>query len=516
MLRKATSMRTVALCSALLLTTAVVAHGQPVPTETLRLSVDDAVRLALGQNTELAVERLAPAVSQARLASVSRLFTPVLSTGVQKASQLQPPASLLLPTATRTDVITTTVGISERLPWLGSALSVAWDSSRTTSNSFLNSYNPLLRAGLAVSWSQPLLRDLRTDAVRTQVAVARTAHTVAEAQVREATVRTTAAVKSAYWNLVSARAARDARRVSLQFADELARANAARVDAGVAPPLDLVASQAEVVSNREQLLAADVAVHEAEDALRVLFNSSTDARVWQQGIEPTDALPVTSGPVNVDVAVDAALQGRVDLVRARADASNAAAAARLTGSQRLPDVRLTGSYQANGLGGTEVLRSGGFPGTILGPGRTVTLGAVVDQISQRSYPTWGLGITASYPLWKSSDDANHARATVEASQAALRVRGAETRVVQQVRDAGWKVDMSARRIETAAAARALAEQRRDTEQKRFDAGLSTSFLVIQAQRDLANATQNELAARLAHHLAVVAFETVQVTSSVTR
>ena len=51
--------------------------------------------------------------------------------------------------------------------------------------------------------------------------------------------------------------------------------------------------------------------------------------------------------------------------------------------------------------------------------------------------------------------------------------------------------------------------RLDTERKRFDVGMSTSFLVIQAQRDLAQAKQTELAAVLGYDLALVEFEAIQ-------
>ena len=69
--------------------------------------------------------------------------------------------------------------------------------------------------------------------------------------------------------------------------------------------------------------------------------------------------------------------------------------------------------------------------------------------------------------------------------------------------------MNAKRIETTRAARELAEQRLDAERKRFEVGMSTSFLVIQAQRDLAQAKTNELAAVLAYDLALVDFEALQ-------
>ena len=86
---------------------------------------------------------------------------------------------------------------------------------------------------------------------------------------------------------------------------------------------------------------------------------------------------------------------------------------------------------------------------------------------------------------------------------------AQAKVIQQVRDAAWKIEMNARRIETARAARDLAEQRLDAEQKRFEVGMSTSFLVIQAQRDFAQAKTNALGAVLAYDLALVDFEALQ-------
>ena len=69
--------------------------------------------------------------------------------------------------------------------------------------------------------------------------------------------------------------------------------------------------------------------------------------------------------------------------------------------------------------------------------------------------------------------------------------------------------MNAKRIETTRAARELADQRLDAERKRFDVGMSTSFLVIQAQRDLAQAKTNELSAVLAYDLSLVDFEALQ-------
>jgi outer membrane protein len=90
-----------------------------------------------------------------------------------------------------------------------------------------------------------------------------------------------------------------------------------------------------------------------------------------------------------------------------------------------------------------------------------------------------------------------------------RLRSQELNAVRQVRDAALLLEQNQQRIETAQLSRELAQQRLEAEQKRFDVGMSTSFLVIQAQRDLAIASNNELQAYLEYQLAVVAFETVQ-------
>lgn len=476
---------------------------------TLNLTVDEAVRMARENNLDLAADRLDPQIGDTQVAAASAAFKPTFTTGVQRNNQLQPPSNLIFPIATRTDVVTSNLGLNQRLPWFGTSYAVAWDSSHTSSNAIINAFNPLVRSGLSVNLSQPLLRDLGTDAPRAQLTTTRINRESAGTRLRESEVRTTAAVKAAYWNLVSAQATVTARRTALQLAEELVRVNKAKVDVGQSPPLDLVSAQAEVASNQEQLIIAETAVRQAEDRLRLLIFDTTDRTVWNVALQPVDSPPVGTVALDVEAAVANALRDRLDLQRARLGVSSADVAQRLSGNQRLPDVRLNASYQASGLGGTEILRSGGFPGTIVGTGSVTTFASVLNQLARSDYPTWAVGVSVSYPIGQSTQEAGYARSRLERAQAEARVRSAEGRTIQQVREAAWKVEMNARRVETSRAAAALAEQRLDAERKRFEVGMSTSFLVIQAQRDYAQARTNELAAVLAYDLALVDFEAVQ-------
>jgi outer membrane protein TolC len=64
-------------------------------------------------------------------------------------------------------------------------------------------------------------------------------------------------------------------------------------------------------------------------------------------------------------------------------------------------------------------------------------------------------------------------------------------------------------MEATRAARVLSELRLEAERKKLEFGLSTSFFVVQAQRDFVEARVNELRAVLDYNKALVDFEALQ-------
>jgi outer membrane protein TolC len=177
-------------------------------------------------------------------------------------------------------------------------------------------------------------------------------------------------------------------------------------------------------------------------------------------------------------------------------------------SQRLPDVRLETLYRGSGLGGTQLLRSGEFPGIVTAT-RNRSFGDALGQAFSLDYPTWSVGVTVSYPLGRSYEDANLARAEVERQQAQQRIASLRLETAEAVRRAARQVRSSAERVDAARAAATLAEQRYNDEQRRYDVGLSTTFLVTQAQRDLLQAQVGLLQTTLDYQSAAVNLEAVQ-------
>src|SRR5262249_48502635 len=131
----------------------------------------------------------------------------------------------------------------------------------------------------------------------------------------------------------------------------------------------------------------------------------------------------------------------------------------------------------------------------------------------RNFPTWTLGVSFTYPIFNRQAGATAARARITRDQADAALRRLEMQVAAQVRTAGPAVDTNPKRVDSTRAARVLPEQRLDAEQKKFAAGMSTNFLVTQAQRDLALAEVAEVRAVADYRKSLVEFERVQTAGS---
>jgi hypothetical protein len=428
---------------------------------------------------------------------------------VQSNNQLQPPSSFLIPTSTRTDVIE-----HERRPEPAAALvrhdvQPRVDDDAHQQQQLPEQLQPAAAVGAVgerLAAAHPRLsRSTRAAAAARQPDQPRhRRHAAARKPRPHDGEREERVLEPGLARANGRRAPRDAgARAGAR------RVNKAKVDVGSSPPLDLVSAQAEVAANQEQLIIAETSVKQAEDLLRVLIFDPTSRENWNVGS-------------NRSIRRRSRRRRWTSRRRSRGRSPSGptcSARARTSRTRRLgekyaatsgcPTCALNASYQASGLGGTQVLRTGGFPGTIVGPGTITPFGTVLGQLFARDYPTWGVGLNVSYPIGRSSDEANYAPAKLEHSQSEQRLKSAESRAILQVRDAAWKIEMNAKRIESARASRELAEQRLDAERKRFEVGMSTSFLVIQAQRDLAQAKTNELSSILAYDLSLVAFDALQ-------
>jgi outer membrane protein TolC len=479
------------------------------------LSVDDAVRLALEQNLDLQVERINPQIQDLAVADVRTFWTPNFISSLT-ADNADTPASGFLSGGqdkVHDAQVSTSVGLNQQLPW-GGRYNFAWNSARATTSSIFTSFNPVLRSNLNFAVVQPLLRDFGIDAVRQQLLVSRKNREISDVQLRSTVVSTVRDVKNAYWDLVFARSSLDVQRQSLDLARESLRNNRTRVEVGTMAPIDIVEAEAEVARNEETVIVAEAEIQRAEDRLRSLVYDPKMPDFWNITIQPSDAATLRTQPIDVDAAVRNALDKRTDLARARRSLEARDIDIRYFRNQLLPQVNLEANYGLAGLGGTQLESFTGFPAD--GATRTIlgrrSFGSVLGDIFSNDFPSWTVGVTVGYPIGTSSADVNLARAKLERGQMEAAIRNLELQAATEVRDLGRQVNTNLKRTEATRASRQLAERRLEAEQKKFTVGMSTSFIVFQAQRDLSTARNNELRAILDYNRSLVDFEAVQETA----
>ena len=482
------------------------------PTGPIRpLSIDEAVQLALQQNLGIQVERFNPSLQDYSIAQALANYTPVFGGAVNYRHQDQPPSSFLSGAATT--ITSTNFGgnaqVAEFFPW-GTNATVSWDSSRFTSNNIFNSFNPQLTGNVDVIVSQPLLRNFRFDTVKQQVFQARKNREIADVGLRQAVALTTRQVKNSYWDYVFSINSLAVAKQSLDLAQESLRNTKSRVEIGTLAPIDIVQAESEVASREEAVILAEASIGQSEDQLRTLIFDPKTPQFWNLNLKPTDMAPFQLQSVDLSGATSRALEERTDLIAARKRMDITDYNLRYFKNQTLPGVNFQFNYNSTGLAGTQLIRGGeGFPPPIIGTAEK-SFGELMKDVLGAKYPTWQLALNVSYPIGNSIADASYARSKVEKQQSDTSLRELELIVAQQVRDSARTLLANSKRVDATRAARVLAERRLEAEEKKFAAGMSTSFEVFQAQRDLSQARSNELRAVLDYNKSQVDFETVQI------
>jgi outer membrane protein TolC len=476
------------------------------------LTLDEATARALERNLDIAVERLNPQTFDLNIARIKAAYRPTANSTIGQFSRVQPPTSTLNG-GLRVENTTTTYnsGLTQLVPWGGGGVAFQFNNNKQVSSNNLLNYNPAFNNNFALTLTQPLLRGFLIDNNRQQLIVTALNRDSSEIQLRGTIATTLANVRNAYWELLYSNDALEVARGSLDLATKLVADNRARVEVGALAPLDVVQAQAEEATRRQALAQAEAQSRTAELALKRLIVSGTDDPLWNSEVTPVDRPTFLPDPLDVQSAVRKALDNRTDLQIARKTIDSNDVTLRFMRNQTLPELDLTAMYGATGLGGTQFQRNGsGVTSQVIG----IVPGGYSDAwhtLTGRSYPTWNLALNLSYPIGASAQDAQLARAKVQLNQSAAQLRALELQVATDVTNAALQVQSGLTRYQAATVARELAQQRLDAEQSRFEVGLSTNFLVVQAQRDLATAQNTELRALLDYRRALVDYERVQET-----
>jgi len=474
------------------------------------LTLDDAVKRAMENNLDIAVERLNPQTFDLTIAGLLASYHPTATSRIGQQNMVRLPSSLLNGgTRVNNDTMTYNAGLAQNLRWGGGNVALGFNNQRVESSDAFATFNPQFQNSFNLTYTQPLLRNFLIDGTRQQLATTQIGREISEVQLKGRITNTLASVRSAYWDYVYAVQAVDVGRQSLALAQKLLEDNKVRVEVGTMAPLDIVQAEAEAATRRQSLTQAEATLRTSELSLKRLIVGGTNDPLWASALSPVDQPEFEPEDVNLESAVRRALEGRTDLVQSRRNLDSNDITLRSLRDQTLPSVDLVTSLGMQGLGGTQYLRSGqGLNSVITG----TVKGGYQDALSSlwgRDYPNWNFQVNVSYPIGSSSAQANLARAGLQRTQTQAQLRALELQVATEVTNAALQIENNIRSVEASRAARELSQKLVDAEQSRFEVGMSTNYQVVQAQRDLRDAQNAELRALLNYRKSLVEFDRVQ-------
>ena len=435
--------------------------------ETLPLSIEDAVRMAVEKNLGLQVATYSPAIAETGIRKSRAIYDPLLSALVDHQGSNQPtaPQSFFVD---RSRVFDFDASISQLLP-----------SGATTSFSFNNFWSEdnlgtpnsrFARPQLTLTFSQPLLQGLGREVTERGITTAVDAMDSSLADWTQQALNTAATARNQYLALVTARESLATRHASLDLANEVQAQNEGRVDAGVLASYQLQDSRLGVLQARKNLLDAERAEKDAADQLRTTLHLPPGT-----AIATTLPTPPEPSEVSESDALHTAMLRRPDIAKARIAVRTAEFNEKVSRNLALPSLALQGSSGIMGL--------------------DESYGDAFGDMGSAKYPNWSVGLSFSVPIGNNSARADVAATRLIASQARTQLAAAEESATLDVRTALRSLASSREQITVTEQGVKAAEVLIDSYLKRQQLGLATTKDVLDVSASLTQARESYNAAR---------------------
>ncbi len=383
----------------------------------------------------------------------------------------------------------------------GTNMSVGFNNSRITTNSIHSSLNPALNSNFRLTVSQHLLQGFGIAPNLRFIRMAKNSREIADVAFRGQVISTVTQIQNIYWDLVNAYEDVRVKERSLGLANQLLTDTQKQVQIGTLAPIEIVRSQSAVATAKQDLIVSQTALQLQQLLTKnALSRNLQDPALQAAEVIPTDTMtvPATEPVIPIQDLVNDALSHRWELAQSRIDLTNREINKKAARSALLPTLDLFGFYGASALGGVQNPLSacgGAGQASCLG---TIGYGSTFGSLFDSSAPDKGVGISLNIPIRNRSAQADQVRSELEYNQAQMRLQQLQNQIRIEVRNAQYSLEQNRARVEAAQAGARLAAESLDAEQKKYLLGASTNYAVLQAQRDLAQAESNSVAARAAY------------------
>src|SRR5467141_2681522 len=400
----------------------------------------------------------------------------------------------------------------------GTTLFAAWDNTRSSSNSAANLFNPSVTTTIFAGFQQQLLNGFGRSVNTRNIRIANNNRKIADWAFTQQAITTVTNTINAYWELVFARGNVKVQQQAVTVAEKLYNDNKKQLEIGTMAPLEVTRAESEVAANRQNLIVAQTLLLQDQQALKNFISKDPLAPNFVNvEIIPTDlpTRPETIEALTFEEAVKEAFAKRPELQESAINLLNSAIDVKATRNALLPTATLTAQYGTVGLAGnqTQVLTSATTQGTQLIDNTgakinafipitvptstqlvTAGFGDAMSTVFKNQFPDYQVSLNLQIPIRNRSAQADNQRAILTQRWLEAQLQQMKNAALLDVRNTYIALTQDRAQVDAASKARELQQQTFDAEQKKYQLGASTVYLVIQTQRDLISAQGTELRA----------------------
>jgi outer membrane protein len=399
----------------------------------------------------------------------------------------------------------------------GTSFFTGWDNTRSSSTSAANLFNPSVQSSIFVGFQQQLLNGFGSVNTR-NIRIAKNNRKIADWAFTQQAITTVTNTITAYWELVFARENVKVQEQAVAVAEKLYNDNKKQLEIGTMAPLDVTRAESELATNRQNLIVAQTLNLQNQQILKNAISKDPLApNLVNVEIIPTD-LPHRPEAIEAPSFEDAAKEAfakRPELQEEALNLLNSEIDLKATRNALLPTATLSAQYSSVGLAGNQpkfttktiagspVVDANGnpvpgdfLPGTQFTPNGTsqAGFGDAMSSVFHNNFPDYQVSLNVQIPIRNRSAQADNQRAILTQRQLEATLQQLKNAALLDVRITYIALTQDRAQVDAASKARELQQQTFDAEQKKYQLGASTVFLVIQTQRDLINAQGQELRA----------------------
>ncbi len=453
----------------------------------LSLTLEQAVDIGLQRNLSTVLQRYIRNEARLSVLAAYGIYDLTLTGLAQANYQKSPDTSLSSAGTARQDNLN--LGLSQLLP-SGGTVSLAYNNPRTeeiipgTTSSFY-AFNGVYfwEPSATFTLSQPLLNGFGRIPTEKTILQARNGSDSNRCLFEFTAITNSITVIDDYWALVNAREQLVVAQEALQLARDLNERNRIQVQVGTLAPLEMAQSEAAIATDEENIITAQAAVGDAADALRQAMNLPPD--LWHLDILPTTPPETDTIQIDLDSSIKTALENRVEIKYEVLKVDSAKVTAAVAHNAVLPTVNFLANYGLTGVG--------------------PSYGTAFSQLSDLSFPGWSIGLSLSVPLQNRAARATAVSSDLGVKQFSWELDAQRKQVLIEVRKAVRAMETATKQIDAAHAARQYQERSLDAERKRYENGMSTSFLITQVEEQLTTSKQTEVNAITTYRTALAEY-----------